>query len=83
MLSRGRFLEIGLVLLHRVEDGWRRTLVVIYYVSKMVSTAVMGFSDAHGVVCEVDIAVVAWKGEGQYDQALGAFVTARKLTEDY
>jgi hypothetical protein len=46
------------------EGGWReeRTLVVIYYVSKMVSTAVMSLPDTHRVVCKVDIAVVAWEG---------------------
>ena len=46
-------------------DGmdWRRgeggrTLVVIDYISEVVSAAVVCFSDAHGVVGEVDIAVV-------------------------
>lgn len=39
--------------------GIRRTLVVVYHISQMISAAVMGFPHAHGVVGEVDIAVVA------------------------
>jgi hypothetical protein len=39
--------------------GRRHTLVVVYYISKMISAAVMGLPHAHGVVGEVDIAVVA------------------------
>lgn len=40
----------------------RRTLVVVYDVSQVVTTAVVGFADAHGVMREVDIAVIAWRG---------------------
>jgi hypothetical protein len=38
----------------------RRTLVVVNDVSQVVTTAVMRFAHAHRVVCEVDIAVIAW-----------------------
>lgn len=37
-----------------------RTLVVFYDVSQVVSAAVVRLSHAHGVVREVDIAVIAW-----------------------
>lgn len=37
----------------------KRTLVVVNDISQMISAAVMGFPHAHGVVGEVDIAVVA------------------------
>jgi len=36
-------------------------LVVIDDISEVVTTAVVGFADAHGVVREVDIAVIAWR----------------------
>lgn len=36
-----------------------RTLVVVDYVSEMVTTAVVGLSYTHTVVSEVDIAVIA------------------------
>lgn len=36
-----------------------RTLVVVDYVSEMVTTAVVGLSHTHTVVSEVDIAVIA------------------------
>lgn len=42
------------------EEKMERTLVVVHNVSQMVATAVMSFTDAHRVVSEVDIAVVAW-----------------------
>lgn len=35
------------------------TLVVVYDISQMIPAAVVGFPHAHGVVGEVDIAVVA------------------------
>lgn len=38
-----------------------RTLVVIDYIPKVVTTAVMSFAHTHGVVCEIHIAVVAWQ----------------------
>lgn len=41
--------------------GNSRTLVVVYHISKMVSSTVMGFPHTHGVVGEVHIAVVALK----------------------
>lgn len=42
-------------------DGQRvsRTLVVVDYISEMVTTAVVGLSHTHTVVSEVDIAVIA------------------------
>lgn len=39
-----------------------RTLVVVYDVAQVVSAAVVGFAHRHGVVREVDIAVVACRG---------------------
>lgn len=36
-----------------------RTLVVVDYISEMVTTAVVGLSHTHTVVSEVDIAVIA------------------------
>ena len=38
----------------------KRTLIVVQHVSFMISAAIMGFPDAHRVVREVDIAIVAW-----------------------
>ena len=35
------------------------TLVVLLHVSQMIATGVVGFAHAHGIVREVDIAVVA------------------------
>lgn len=35
------------------------TLVIVYDVAEMVASAVVGLADRHGVVSEVDIAVVA------------------------
>jgi hypothetical protein len=51
--------------------GRRHTLVVVYYISKVISAAIMGFPHAHRVVGEVDIAVVALKGllDGGYAEA--------------
>lgn len=40
-----------------------RTLVIVDYISQMVSTAVMSLAHTHRIVREVDIAVVAWKQE--------------------
>ena len=34
------------------------TLVVVDYIAKVVAAAVVGFAHAHGVVREIDIAVV-------------------------
>lgn len=39
-----------------------RTLVVIDYITQMVTTSIVCFADAHGIVREVDIAVIAWFG---------------------
>ena len=36
-----------------------RTLIVVYDISQMVPSAIVSFADAHRVVCEVHIAVVA------------------------
>jgi hypothetical protein len=36
-----------------------RTLVIVYDISQMISSAVVSLTDAHGVVCEVHITVVA------------------------
>jgi hypothetical protein len=36
-------------------------LVVVYDIAQVVAAGVMGFAHAHGVVGEVDIAVVAWR----------------------
>ena len=44
------------------EGNWikeRRTLVVVDDVAQVVAAAVVGFAHAHGVVGEVDVAVVA------------------------
>lgn len=38
-----------------------RTLVVVYDIAQMIATAIVSFSHAHGVVSEVDIAVVAFE----------------------
>lgn len=35
------------------------TLIVIYYIPQMIAATVVGFAHAHGVVREVDIAVIA------------------------
>jgi len=40
------------------------TLVIVYNVSQMVSSTVMSLADAHRIVCEVHIAVVAWGRSG-------------------
>ena len=42
-------------------DIWRGrlTLVVVDYISEMIAAAVVSFADAHTVVCEVHIAIVA------------------------
>ena len=40
----------------------RRTLIVVDDVTKVITSAVVGFAHAHGIVREVDIAVVAWVG---------------------
>ena len=40
-------------------DGLRRTLVVVDNISEVVAAAVVRFADTHGIVGEVDIAVVA------------------------
>lgn len=37
-------------------------MIVIDDIAQVVASAVMGFAHAHGVVREVDIAVVAWVG---------------------
>jgi hypothetical protein len=42
-------------------EGTRRTLVVVYDVSKVVSSAVVCLAHAHRVVREVDIAVITWR----------------------
>ena len=42
------------------EGHGRYTLIVVQDVSLVVSTAVMSFSNGHGVVGEVDVAVVAY-----------------------
>ena len=34
-------------------------LIIVYDISKVVSTGVVCFAHRHGVVCEVDIAVIA------------------------
>ena len=36
-------------------------MVVVYDVAQVVAAGVMGLAHAHGVVGEVDIAVVAWR----------------------
>jgi hypothetical protein len=38
------------------------TLVVVYDISQVIPSAVVSFADAHRVVCEVHIAVVACFG---------------------
>jgi hypothetical protein len=51
---------------------WRgvgRTLVVVYDVAQVVTASVMGLAHAHGVVGEVDIAVVAWRIRIRFMQA--------------
>ena len=63
MLFRGRFLVSEWVMsVEFVREKGRkddaRTLVVVQDVPFVISTAVVGFSDGHGVVGEVDIAIV-------------------------
>ena len=41
-------------------ETWR-TLVIVEDISLMVTAGIVGFPDAHGVVGEIDIAVVAWR----------------------
>lgn len=41
------------------DRGRRLTLVVVDYISEMIAAAVVSFADAHTVVCEVHIAIVA------------------------
>jgi len=36
-------------------------LVIINYISKMVSATVMSLAHAHGIMREVDIAIIAWE----------------------
>jgi hypothetical protein len=38
------------------------TLVIVYDISQVIPSAVVSFADAHRVVCEVHIAVVACYG---------------------
>ncbi len=45
-----------------MEGKAARTLVVFHHIAEVVLPAVMGFPDAHGIVGEVDIAVVALRG---------------------
>jgi len=49
-------------------EGEGRTLVIVQYVAFMVSASIVGFSDAHRIVSEVDIAVVACTGQ-QFERA--------------
>lgn len=58
-LLAGRLWELGGQGLG--EMGGARTLVVVNDVAEVVAAGVMGFAHAHGVVREVDIAVVAWR----------------------
>ena len=46
---------------YRMMVSFARTLVVIDYISQVIPSAVVRLSHTHGVVCEVDIAVVAWR----------------------
>ena len=39
--------------------GGPRTLIVVYHIAQMISPAVVCFANAHRVVREVDIAVIA------------------------
>ena len=41
--------------------AWQRelTLIVVYNISQVVLSSIVSLSYTHGVVCEVDIAVVA------------------------
>lgn len=61
------------------------TLIVVYYITQMVLSGVMCFANAHRVVREVDIAVVAWillalrLNRGSMDGSSGE----DKLTKDY
>jgi hypothetical protein len=43
----------------RIED--ERTLVIVYNIAQVIPATVVGFTHAHGVVSEVDIAIIAWK----------------------
>jgi hypothetical protein len=36
-------------------------LIVIHYIPQMIAPAVMRLAHTHGVVREVDIAIIAWK----------------------
>lgn len=37
----------------------------------MIATSIVGFSDAHGVVGKVNIAVIAWIVSGRFSERLG------------
>ena len=58
-------------------------MIVVYDVAQMVASAVVGFADAHGVVGEVDIAVVAlvWELVGVYLGARGLYLRTWELGE--
>lgn len=43
-----------------VQDGSRLALIVFYHVPQMISSSVVGASDRDGVMCKVDIAIIAW-----------------------
>lgn len=45
-----------------IDPGSPHTLIVIDNISKVIASAVVGFSNAHGIMREVDIAVVAYCG---------------------
>lgn len=65
----------------------RRTLVIIYHVAQVVSAAVVCLAHRHGVVREVDIAVIAFicgsLEQGDMEPERVGFGSRRGLTEDY
>lgn len=38
-----------------------RTLIVVYNIAQMVTTAVVSLADTHRVMSKVDIAIIAWE----------------------
>lgn len=57
-------IDVNLRLVQGRDEGWRAcrgelTLVIVHDVAQMVAAAVVGPPHAHGIVREVDIAIVA------------------------
>lgn len=80
MLSRVRFLQPWYLVWGLGNWGKRRrTLIVIDDISEVVTTAVVGFADAHGVMREVDIAVIAWRRSARAWEAVAGIELERSF----